>query len=305
MKTRVDTDLYPARCASGRAVLAALIVMLAVVATGHAETEPALESGNAQAAQIVSNWNPDELRRLRQQVQALQTAQVALSNDLRQLKAALRTKNGGAQLGPIDSEITIFDPGTVQGDSRAEVILVEFADYNCSFCRRFFEETFPRIKEEYLDAGKVRYMFCDFPFLSVHPTAALAAEAAHCAAEQGAFWPMHDWLMRNSAELNPNILGRQAEALGLDASSFRECLAQRKHSALVDEEMSEAIQAGIKGTPTFFLGRAEPNGRKIKIERTIQGAPPFSFFQQNLNDLLERRAKTPGALTAQRPEYLR
>jgi protein-disulfide isomerase len=220
-----------------------------------------------------------------------------LSNELRQLTAALRTKNG-SQLQPMNSEITIIDPGAVLGDLRAEVVLVEFADYNCTFCRRFFEETFPRIKEEYVDTGKVRYMFSDFPLGSVHPTAALAAEAAHCAAEQGAFWPMHDWLMRNSAELNHQMLGVQAEALGLDASVFLECLTLRKHSPLVGEEMSEGIQAGIKGTPTFFLGRAEPNGRKVKIERTIQGAPPFSFFKQNLNDLLERRAKTPGALTS-------
>jgi protein-disulfide isomerase len=261
---------------------------------------------SAALAAEVDDRGPDELAQLRHQLNMLHQAQSSLSNELRQLKAELRRKELSSRVDPPESFLNILDPTTVLGDASAPVTLVEFADFECSFCRRFFGEIFPRIKEEYVDKGKVRYIFCHFPLSSVHPNALLAAEAACCANEQGAFWPMHDWLMTNSVTLSSELLeSKAAETLGLDRASFRQCLAARPHTGLIQQEMSEAIQHGIRGTPTFFLGTADPSGEKVKVERTIKGVPPFSFFKENLEELLDRLAKAPDGLAAKQTEYLK
>ena len=83
------------------------------------------------------------------------------------------------------------------GKPDAPLTLVEFSDYQCPFCRRFFEQTLPALKSKYIDAGQLRYVFRDFPLDQIHPQARQAAESVHCAAEQGKYWEMHDLLFQS------------------------------------------------------------------------------------------------------------
>ena len=107
----------------------------------------------------------------------------------------------------------------------APVTIVEFSDYQCPFCRRFYATTLPAIKKEYIDAGKVRYVFRDFPLEELHSHARKAAEAAHCAGEQGKYWQMHDALFQNQGTLELPQLAEHARAVGLDSLVFNRCMS--------------------------------------------------------------------------------
>jgi len=133
----------------------------------------------------------------------------------------------------------------------------------------------PEIRKKYIDTGKVRYIFRNFP-LSFHPHAQKAAEAVHCAGAQGAFWPIHDKLFSAQgewsglAEVTDAFTGYAGE-LGLDAAAFRACLESGQFAAQVAQEVKEGQAAGVGGTPSFLI-----NG-----QLTV-GAPPYSEFERRI-----------------------
>jgi len=185
---------------------------------------------------------------------------------------------------PLKAEVSVTDR-PVLGEPDAPVTLVEFVDYECAFCRRFFATTYPQLKEEYIDPGRVKLVIKDFP-LGFHPRARKAAQAAHCAGEQGAYWPMHDKLFGGSAGLNHGALLAYADEIGLNASRFEECLSSQRHLAQIDADIADAKAAGVRGTPAFVLG-PERHGR---VEGPhIRGALPFQVFKNHLDRLLEER----------------
>jgi len=143
--------------------------------------------------------------------------------------------------------------------------------------KRFAQQTFPQLKREYIDTGKVRFVYRDFP-LSFHKNAALAAEAAQCAHEQEAFWELHDRIFASQGEWAGSaeakeIFVQYAEELGLDREKFRECLDSGRYREEVQGDFKDGISYGVRGTPTFFRG-----GRKLV------GAQPFSVIQQVIED---------------------
>jgi protein-disulfide isomerase len=135
--------------------------------------------------------------------------------------------------------------------------------------------TIPEITKNYIDTGKVRYIFKDFP-LSFHPNAQKAAEAAHCAGEQGAYWAMHDKLFSAQgawsglAEVTDTFAG-YAGGMGLDVAAFRACLESGKFAAQIAQEVREGQAAGVGGTPSFLI-----NGQ------LMVGAYPYSEFQRRI-----------------------
>ena len=166
------------------------------------------------------------------------------------------------------------------GDADAAVVVVEFTDYQCPFCSRHFRETFPLIKAEYVDTGKVRYVFKEFPLSSIHPQAQLASETALCAGDQGAYLAMHDILFGRQDEWNgredaADLFTGYAEELGLDLNAFSECLNSGSHAATVAADLEQGSRLGVDGTPAFFL-----NGN------FISGAQPYEVFQQAIEQLL-------------------
>ena len=166
------------------------------------------------------------------------------------------------------------------GDADAPVVIVEFTDFQCPFCSRHFLQTFPQIKAEYVDTGKVRYVFMDFPLSNIHPQAQLASEAARCAGDQSAYAEMHDLLFSRQDAWNgrddaATIFSGFAAELGLDTAAFDACLKAGTHTEAVLADLEYGASLGIDGTPAFFV-----NGN------FISGAQPFEVFQQAIESLL-------------------
>lgn len=154
------------------------------------------------------------------------------------------------------------------GDKDAPVTIIEFSDFECPFCERFYSQSYKQIKANYVDTGKVRIVFKHFP-LPFHASAQKAAEASECAGEQGKFWEMHDKLFENQNAIAINNLKSYAVDLGLDASKFNTCLDTGKYASKVQKDASDGSAAGVSGTPSFFI-----NGK------SVVGAQPYSVFQQ-------------------------
>lgn len=173
-------------------------------------------------------------------------------------------------------EISI-DDDAVKGNSDAPVTIIEFSDYECPFCGRHFEQTYSQIVKEYVDTGKVKLVFRDFP-LDFHESAQKAAEAAECAGEQGKYWEMHDKLFENQNALDVDSLKQYAKDIGLNTANFDSCLDSGEMEDEVKEDMVDGQNYGVSGTPAFFI-----NGR------LLTGAQPFSAFKEIIDSELEKQ----------------
>src|SRR3989449_12798 len=172
----------------------------------------------------------------------------------------------------------------MQGRADAPVTLVEFSDYECPFCQRFFAMTFPALKKDYVDTGKVRFMFRDFPLDQIHPQARKAAEAAHCAGELGKYWEMHELLFQNQKALAPPQLAERARTVGVDGAKFDECLSSGRHAVRVTRGLTDGAALGVQGTPTFVVGKTKPGD---VVEGTpIRGAQPLETFRRIIDQTL-------------------
>ncbi|MBI2596104.1 DsbA family protein [Candidatus Daviesbacteria bacterium] len=190
--------------------------------------------------------------------------------------------------GPVKVSL---DDDPVLGDKEAKLTLVEFSDYECPFCKRYFDSTFPQIKKEYIDTGKVKIIYRDLP-LSFHQNAHKEAEAAECSREQGgdeAYFKFHDIMFTkttsNGTGLSLDQLPDLANQVGLDGSKLKACLDSGKYVEEVDKDLAYAQTVGADGTPTFFIGKSDSSGT---INGTkIVGAQPFSAFKTVIDNLLK------------------
>ena len=157
----------------------------------------------------------------------------------------------------------------------------QFTDYHCNFCQRFFLGTFPEIKKNYIDTGKLRFYTRDLP-LDFHPNALVAAQAAHCAADQNQFWTMHNRMSADPTRLDLPSLTSYAKDLNLDTEVFRGCVESGKYKSAVQKEAAEAAAAGVNGTPSFVVGKSTSDGVDGEL---VVGALPFPLFDQKLKDL--------------------
>ena len=144
----------------------------------------------------------------------------------------------------------------------------------------------PQIEKDYIETGKVKYVVRDFPLESIHQNAFKAAEASHCAGDQGKYWEMHERLFANQQTLSPSDLAGHAEALGLDTAKFGACLESGKFAAAIRKDIADGQQAGVTGTPAFFLGMTESNDGKVKALRRITGAQAYTGFKAAIDSLL-------------------
>jgi len=188
---------------------------------------------------------------------------------------------------PPTAKVSVKD-SPVLGSADAPVTVVEFTDYQCTYCLRFIQQTFPKLKEEFIDTGKVRWVIRDMP-LGFHKNARKAAQAAHCAGEQDKFWEMRAVLFANAKKLEAENLPNYAQTMGLDMTAFDACLASDRHLAAIDKSMQDASGVQITGTPTFVIGKA--SGDWVEGKRVV-GARDFKTFEENIRILLdEKQAK--------------
>lgn len=162
------------------------------------------------------------------------------------------------------------------GKEDAPVTIIEFSDLECPFCERFHTQTFPQIKSQYIDTGKVKFVYRDFP-LPMHTNAQKAAEASECADEQGKFWEYIDLIFANQASLSLASLKSWAGSLGLNTSDFNKCLDSGRYADEVKKDLADGQAAGVQGTPAFFV-----NGQ------LVSGAQPFESFQSLIEAALAR-----------------
>ncbi len=174
------------------------------------------------------------------------------------------------------------------GRADAPVTVVEFSSYQCPFCKRHFDTVLPKIKQEYIDTGKVRYVFRDFPLKS-QPDSPTAAKAVHCAGEEGRYWEMHDVLFNNQGDLSIAALKRYADSLGLNGQQFSACLESDKFTTIVEQNVADGLAVGIRGTPSFLIGPTE-NGPSIR-GRLLVGAQSFAAFKQAIERELAEISK--------------
>ncbi len=205
------------------------------------------------------------LDQIRDQVSSFvrrQKAQEAMRSYYDKLKAEAKVETLLAPYRPPRVEVAATGPA--KGPQKAPVTIVEFSDFQCPFCSKA-ENTVSQVLAEYKD--KVRVVFRDFP-LPFHGQAQKAAEAAHCANDQGKYWEMHGKLFANQSSLEVPALKGYAHDLGLDQAKFDKCLDSGEKAKAVDANKKAGEEAGVSGTPAFFV-----NGRMIS------GAQPFESFK--------------------------
>ena len=221
---------------------------------------------------------------------ALESGQKEILKEVQGLKAVMQrgAPPPANQAPPAPPPLPVMpiaiDGAAARGRSDARLTLIEFSDFQCPFCARHTRETFAQIQREYVDTGKVRYVFRHFPIESIHPNAFAAARAAECARQQGKFWDMHTRLFANQQQLAETDLVGYAKAAGLDTTAFQRCVATAEVSAKIRQDLDEGARAGISGTPMFFVGTVE--GGKVRVLRRLNGAVPFAAFKTALDALL-------------------
>jgi len=168
------------------------------------------------------------------------------------------------------------------GRSDAPLTLLEFTDYQCPYCRRFQAEAWPQIKKNYIDTGKLRFIVRDLP-LQFHSSALPAAEAAHCAGEQGKFWEMHHALLTGDDPLADGGIDRRATQLGLDLERLHACTRANRYESAIARNIAAANALNVNGTPAFVLGRMANGGLEGQL---VSGAQPYAEFDAAFRQLL-------------------
>ncbi len=170
--------------------------------------------------------------------------------------------------------------GPVLGNSDAPVTIIEFSDYQCPFCKSFYEQTLPKIITEYIDTGKAKLVFRDFPS-SLHPFAELASEGARCVREQGgdkAYYQMHNALFQSQSQLSAATIEQDAQSIGYNIDS---CLKNRTYATPVENSLEAGVGVNVKGTPTFFI-----NGVMI------EGSQSYATFKAAIDDALAHTTRS-------------
>jgi protein-disulfide isomerase len=158
------------------------------------------------------------------------------------------------------------------GPSDAPITIIEFSDYQCPFCRRWYSDTWLQLREDY--KGKIRLVYRDFPLFSIHSEAGPAALAANCAGEQGKYYEYHDLLFSSDA-FGAAVYEQYASQLGLNMTQFKQCITDKKFEEEVNADFQYASNLGINSTPTFFI-----NGIPLV------GAQPYDVFKQVIDQEL-------------------
>lgn len=227
---------------------------------------------------------------LRQEIEQLKDGQEAIRKDVDEIKKMLQTRLNPPQrpaAGAISGPVGIGDL-PAKGKKDAPLTIIEFSDYQCPFCKRYTDQTEPALIKDYVETGKLRYVFRDFPLESIHGQAFKAAEAARCAGDQGMYWEMHDKLFANQQALQPDKLLEYAKVIGLKEATFRACIEEDKHADAIRRDIAEGGELGITGTPAFILGVSD--GNQVKDPVRITGAQPLAAFKAEIDKRLAPEA---------------
>lgn len=226
-------------------------------------------------------WITDEvlkqLSEIRQELKILQ-------EDVRSLKGT-NQKSSVTKPDISKAESISLSGSPFIGSASAQIAIVEFSDYQCSYCRRHFQQTMPQIQKAYVDTGKVKYVMKQFP-LGFHSKARGASVAALCAdkLKSGNYFKAHEAIFSGNMRLERSNYVALANSLGLSQIKYEACLDNPKTSKVVDQDMAQGKSAGVTGTPAFLIGKIKDG--KLINGRLIVGARPFSSFSSVVEPLL-------------------
>ena len=201
---------------------------------------------------------------------------------------SLNTGNLGANIKQADDtvagqkiDVSVDDDAFI-GNEKAKGTVVECSDFQCPFCRSFWSGAYQQIKKEYIDTGKIKFVYRDYP-LPFHSAAQASAEASECAGDQDKFWQMHDKIFGEQAKQGTGTvaygvseLKKWASQIGLDSAKFNQCLDSGKYKSEVEKDLADGSAYGVSGTPTFYI-----NGK------VLVGAQPFSAFKAIIDEELK------------------
>ena len=227
----------------------------------------------------------DDFVKLKDEVARLNAQQQQILDSLDELKRMIKGP-GQAALKPPETMSVAGEP--FKGQPGATLAIIEYADFECPFCRRFEHDVYPQIHDNYIATGKVKYFHRDMP-LPFHEGAMPAARAAHCASEQGKFWEMHDSLLGDAASLGAADIDERAGKLGLNVAALDACISSDRFADIIQRSVAEATQMQVSGTPTFIIGTLDDQGNLMSVKKTVVGAYPFGTFKAAIDPLLAAR----------------
>ncbi|MBN1905214.1 MAG: thioredoxin domain-containing protein [Deltaproteobacteria bacterium] len=209
----------------------------------------------------------------------------AMNKDKAMINMLMVQNQPPRQPDPVVKDVEFEITGNqIMGKASARLIIVQISDYSCSHCSFHTRETLPDIQKHYIDTGKLRYAVIDYPLLSDLPSVA-AAEAVHCASDQGKFWEMHEEIMFNQTRMSD--INGLASSINLDMPDFRVCMEIKKYAERVIKNVALAEKLRIPTVPGFILGVIDPtNPEKVKGITYIRGAKPYDIFKEEIEKAL-------------------
>jgi protein-disulfide isomerase len=247
-------------------------------------------SGTLPAAEVkAENPASPSPAELQKQIDQLLEGQQQMRKDLQDIKALLNAREGrvddAAKPAP-PSVISVNVHGELfRGDHRARVAVMEYSDFECSFCARYAHDIYPKIDKDYIQTGKIKYFFRDLPAPG-ETNALLKARAARCAGEQEKFWEMHDRLFATQSDPAGQNLESQAQALGLDLEKFSACLTSGRYTENIRLSVAGAQRAGIYGTPAFLIGTVSKDGDFVLATKVLVGGESFETIKSAVDEML-------------------
>ena len=273
-----------------------IAMLLSLIAPGSTpDTYAQSQPGATSQRNSVDDGLDVVLRNLVQEIRALRADVKDLRAEMKRTRArpavaAAAPARARARRDPNRTwDIALHASDRRMGNEKAKYALIEFSDFQCPFCSRFHGDAYPKIVENYVDTGKVQYVFRDFP-LGFHRKARGAHIAARCAGDQGQFWAMHHALFSNQKTLGTPLYTRTAGELKLDEDAFKRCTADAAVGAAMDKEIAAGRNYGVRGTPTFYVG--EIRDGKIVNAKQLSGAQPFAKFAQYIDAALGTQTAT-------------
>ena len=248
---------------------------------GNPATAAAGATREAVPAEITKDQADAILAELRQ-------IRLLLEKQQLQLARAMSPQQAAPDL-PEKVQMSVATAWYSLGRADAPVTLVEFADFQCPYCKRFHTATFAELKKNYIDTGKLRFVSRDLP-LDFHPFARKAAEVVRCAGDQNKYWELRDALFANASVPNDEVINKAVEALSLDRNALQSCLASEKYKSEVQKDATEAAMLHLDGTPSFVLGRR--SGDKLD-GIVLVGAQPYAAFDLAIQQMLKGNPSAP------------
>ena len=226
---------------------------------------------------------------LQRQIEELKQGQQLILKELEEIKRSLPERPHRAETlarPELPKLVSLNVHGEAfRGDGKARIAMVEYSDFDCSFCAKYAKDIFPHIDQDYVKPGKIKYFFRDLPAPG-ETNALYKARAARCAGEQDRFWEVHDLLFTEPSAPVDQKLSLQGQALGLDLEKLNQCLVSGKYTENIERSASGAARLGIHGTPAFVIGTLSDDGDFLRSTNILVGGENYNTLKSVLDNLL-------------------